>query len=92
MVSQYFTKYFNNEFSHIEIWLTDQFSKPLEIEDNVNLTLIISQRVKMRYSTEPRFRKYVKSYGFLSFAKNLVINMVKNLMGTAAMEAAKITS
>ena len=23
----------------------------------------------MRYSTEPRFRKYVKSHGFLSFAK-----------------------
>ena len=46
----------------------------------------------MRYSTEPRFRKYVKSYVFLSFAKNLVINIVKNLMGTPTMEAAKITS
>ena len=23
----------------------------------------------MRYSTEPRFRKYVKGYRFLSFAK-----------------------
>ena len=32
----------------------------------------------MRYSTEPRFRKYVKGYSFLSFAKKLVINMVKN--------------
>ena len=31
----------NTEFSHIEVWLTDQFSKPFEIEDNVNLTLII---------------------------------------------------
>ena len=31
----------NAEFSHIEVWFTDQFSKPLEIEDNVNLTLII---------------------------------------------------
>ena len=31
----------NAKFSHIEIWLTDQFTKPLEIEDNVNLTLII---------------------------------------------------
>ena len=26
----------------------------------------------MRYSTEPRFRKYFKSYGFLSFKENLV--------------------
>ena len=31
----------NTEFSHIEVWFTDQFSNPLEIEDNVNLTLII---------------------------------------------------
>ena len=31
----------NTEFSHIEIWFTDQFSKALEIEDNINLTLII---------------------------------------------------
>ena len=31
----------NTEFSSVEIWFTDQSSKPLEIEDNVNLTLII---------------------------------------------------
>ena len=31
----------NTEFSSVEVWLTDQSSKPLEIEDNVNLTLII---------------------------------------------------
>ena len=24
----------NTEFSRIEVWFTDQFSKPLEIEDN----------------------------------------------------------
>ena len=28
-------------------------------------------RIKMRYSTEPRDRIYVKGYGFLSFAKNI---------------------
>ena len=32
----------------------------------------------MRYSTEPRFRKYIKGYGFLSFAKKFSNNMVKN--------------
>ena len=32
----------------------------------------------MRYSTEPRFRKYVKGYGFCHLQENLVINMVKN--------------
>ena len=31
----------NTEFSFIEVWFTDQNSEPLEIEDNVNLTLII---------------------------------------------------
>ena len=29
------------EFSFVEVWFTDQISKALEIEDNVNLTLII---------------------------------------------------
>ena len=31
----------NTEFSSVEVWFTDQARKALEIEDNVNLTLII---------------------------------------------------
>ena len=31
----------NTEFSSVEVWFTDQSSKALEIEVNVNLTLII---------------------------------------------------
>ena len=31
----------NTEFSFIEIWFTDQSNRPLEIEDNVNIALII---------------------------------------------------
>ena len=31
----------NTEFSFIEIWFTDQSNGPLEIKDNVNITLII---------------------------------------------------
>ena len=31
----------NTKFSYVEVWFTDQSSKTLEIEDNVNLTLII---------------------------------------------------
>ena len=31
----------NVEFSFIEIWFTDQNNRPLETEDNVNITLII---------------------------------------------------
>ena len=31
----------NTGFSFVEVWFTDQTSKALEIEDNINLTLII---------------------------------------------------
>ena len=37
----------------------------------------------MRYSTERRFRKYVKGYGFLSFAKKFGDKYDKKLMDTA---------
>ena len=49
----------------------------------------------MRYSIEPRFRKCVKGYGFLSFAKTFGNRYGKKLMDTATktgMEAAKIAS
>ena len=36
-----FLKTFNSEFQAIEVWFTDQKSKPLEIEDKINLTLTI---------------------------------------------------
>ena len=32
----------NSEFSFVGVWFTDQANKALEIEDNVNLTLIIA--------------------------------------------------
>ena len=35
----------NTEFSFVEVWVTDQASKALEIEDNVNLTLIIGKAI-----------------------------------------------
>ena len=37
----------------------------------------------MRYSTEPRYRKYVKGYGFLSFARTFGDKYGKKLMDTA---------
>ena len=36
-----FLKTFNSEFQEIKVWFTDQFSKPLEVEDKIKLTLII---------------------------------------------------
>ena len=50
---------------------------------------------KMRYSTEPKFRKYVKGYGFLLFARKLADKYGKKLMDTATktgIEAAKTVS
>ena len=49
----------------------------------------------IRYSIEPRTRKYVKEYGFLSFARNLSNKYGKQLLDTAAktgLYAAKTTS
>ena len=39
----------NTEFSSVEVWFTDQASKALEIEDNVNLTLIIGWTLQKWY-------------------------------------------
>ena len=46
----------------------------------------------MRYSTEPKYRKYVKDYGFLSFARKFGNKYGKRLLDTATkagMDAAK---
>ena len=39
--------------------------------------------IKMRYSTEPRFRKYVKGYSFLSIARKFGDKYHKELMDNA---------
>ena len=49
----------------------------------------------MRYSTEGRFRKYFKGYGFLSFGRKFGDIYGKKLMDTATkpgIDAAKTTS
>ena len=37
-----FLKTFDSEFSYMGVWFTDQNSKPLEIEDKINITLVIN--------------------------------------------------
>ena len=37
----------------------------------------------MRYSTEPKYRKYVKGYSFLSFARKFSYKYGKKIMDTA---------
>ena len=36
-----FLKTFNSEYNEIEVWFTDQNSKPLEIEHRINSTMVI---------------------------------------------------
>ena len=37
-----FLKTFDLEFSYVEVWFTDQNSRPLETEDKINITLVIN--------------------------------------------------
>ena len=49
----------------------------------------------MRYSTEPKFRKYVQGYGFLSFSRKCGDRYDKKIMDTATktgIDAAKTAS
>ena len=39
-----FLKPFNSEFSYTEVWFTDQNSKPLEVEDKINIILVIPEQ------------------------------------------------
>ena len=36
-----FLKIFYSEFSYIEVWFTDQSSRPQKIEDRINISLVI---------------------------------------------------
>ena len=74
----------NGEFQSIQIQFTDQNNRQLEIEDSVNITPSNwVDIIKMRYSTESKYRKYVKRYGFLSFARRFGDKYGKKLMDTA---------
>ena len=43
-----FSKTFNSKFSYIEVWFTDQNSKPPEIENKINITLVIKLSVNIK--------------------------------------------
>ena len=38
-----FLKRFNAEFQELKLWFTDQNSKPLEVEDKINLILVVKR-------------------------------------------------
>ena len=69
--SHIFSKTFNSEFQERKVWFTGQTSKPLEVENKINLGMIIKsyEYIKMRYLIEAREIRYGKGYGFLSWQK-----------------------
>ena len=46
--NQIFLKTFNSYYNEIKVWFTDQNSKPLEMEDKINLTMVIKRRLYVR--------------------------------------------
>ena len=47
--------------------------------------------MKMRYSTEPKYRKHVKGHSFLSFARKFGDIYGQKLMGTATKTGMDVT-
>ena len=41
LANNIFLRTFNTEYDEIEVWFTDQNSKPLQIEGRINLTVVI---------------------------------------------------
>ena len=78
-----FSKTFNSEFSDTEVWFRDHNSKPVEIVNKIKIILVfnltITYKKMMHHLVEPRDRKFVKSYGFLSFGKNIGRNIGKSV-------------
>ena len=80
------------EFQSIQSWFTDRNNRALEIEDSVNYWVDI---VKIRYSTEPKYRKYVRGNNFLSFTRTFGDKYGKKLLDIApkkGIDAAKTVS
>ena len=50
-------KKFDSDLLNVVVWFADQNSKPLEIEDKINITLVINQSITYKsdtHSVKPR--------------------------------------
>ena len=77
-----FLKTFDWEVSYIEVYFTDQNSKPIEIEDKIKITLVINYSAKNKkdsLSSSTMRSNFCKSYGFSSSSKNIRKNISANL-------------
>ena len=76
-----FLKKFSSEFSYIELWFTDLNSKPLEIQNKLNITLVINLSVKYQKWWDIQFNLvteyFSKVIDFYSLLKIWVKILVK---------------
>ena len=91
-----FLKPFNSEFSYVEVWFTVQNSEPLEIENRINITLIISQSVTYKKWHAVQFNvemgKNMLLNWFLKYALNLHTDAFKSSSKRAIQRTTKGTS
>ena len=66
----------------MELWFTDQNSKPLEIEDKISITLVLIESVKYKKWRVMQFNLEMDFWILLKIlVKNIVGNIGKNLSG-----------
>ena len=79
-----FLKTFNSEFQEIKIWFPDQTSKPLEVEDRINLTL--------RGYGFPSFARNIDKNISNKYSQKLVESAIKSGATNVATDAIKTAS
>ena len=73
-------KTFHEECLYIELCFTYRNSRPLEIEEKININLVTNWSVKYGKRCPICFDlEILKGYEFLSFAKNMSTNIDKNI-------------
>ena len=69
----------NKKRKDFKYLLTNQNSKPLAIEDIINITLVLIKVQKNVHSVQPKYRIFVKGYGFFTFGKNMGKSIGKDI-------------
>ena len=77
-----FLKKYSTDFHDVTIIFTNQNGSPLEVEDKVNLTLLIIDKILLmemvRYSTEPKTENLLKDMSFYHLEEIFLTNTESN--------------
>ena len=55
-----FLKSFDSDFLYIEVWFIDQYSKPLETEDKIGISLVINKSITYTKLCTIQFNQEIK--------------------------------